>query len=274
MNFEIDFGYTFIKEIFDDVLLDERLFWVNMSYKALALSFFLISVYSNILSNRWDWAEAKLPFDKNKLLTSFGVVVLIIFYDKLLFFLDDILSPLDEALAANLPYFPDLTMDNAPIEQEKKESGVLNTLKEISKTLLKFFIDPSFAILKTCYSIFFLFDQIVYGLFLIERFFFLSILKVLGPIVICLSIFEKFRDLLRKWVLLYVALYLLAIPFFLVILITNTIMEDLYQEIRSNGVIYVTGLVGAYVSVAAGISLFLKYRLFKKSTDMVYKIFT
>lgn len=273
MDFGIDFGYTFIKEIFDDVLLDERLFWVNMSYKALALSFFLIAVYSNALSSKWDWAEAKLPFDKNKLLTSFGVVLLIIFYDKLLFFLDDILSPLDKALATNLPYLPDLTLDNAPTGQ-KEEKDILESLKAIADMVMKFFSNPSFIMLKVCYGIFWVFDQIVYGLFLVERFFFLTILKILGPMVICLAIFEKFRDLLRKWVLLYIGLYLLAIPFFLVILITNTIMEDLYRPVEDDVVLAITGFTNVYLTAIAGLSLFLKYRLFKKSTEMVYKIFT
>lgn len=268
----IDFGYDFIREIFDNAVNKADLKWFNLSYKALAVSFFLISVYTNILSQKWDWAQAKLPFDKNKLLTSFGVVLLIVFYDKVLGVFDSILSPLDKSLASNIPFLPDLTTEE--ITDKEGDTGTYAYLKIMAQEVINFLSNPAYVILKGCYIIFWLFDNVVYGLFLVERFFFLTILKVLGPIVICLSIFDKFRDLLKKWFILYTGFYLLAIPYFLVILITNEMMEHFYDQLVDNNLQYVPGIANLYIAVIAGISLFLKYRLFKKSTEIVYKLFT
>src|SRR5690606_6951915 len=183
----IDFGYDFIREIFDNAVNKADLKWFNLSYKALAVSFFLNSVYTNILSQKWDWAQAKLPFDKNKLLTSFGVVLLIVFYDKVLGVFDSILSPLDKSLASNIPFLPDLTTEE--ITDKEGDTGTYAYLKIMAQEVINFLSNPAYVILKGCYIIFWLFDNVVYGLFLVERFFFLTILKVLGPIVICLSIF-------------------------------------------------------------------------------------
>lgn len=268
----IDLSYDFITGLFDGVFENPKFTWFNYSYKFLAVSFFLLNFYSNMLTSQLDWGTTKAPFNTTKLLNSLLVVLMIAFYDKILGSLDAILQPIDQGIQKYTPLMHDLSQDE--ISETDGDIGVFPYLKKAAAEVRNVIRNPFLLILKMAYGIFWILDNLVYGLFLIERFFYLTILKIIGPIIFCISIFEKFRDLMIKWFKLYAAYYLLIIPYFLVIFITNEMYAQLSIKIEQSVLVKTLPTYEFMaLSVVTGLSFFLKFRLFKKSTDVVYKIF-
>jgi len=270
----IDFGYDMIKSIFDGVGTSSSFMWANYSVKFLAIAFFLLNLYGSFLDNiAKDWGTMDLPFNFSKAVSAFMIIVIIAGFDQLLILFENIFVPLNglvenyNPLAASL-----IAVEPEPaMEQEQSWTAQLvETFSEIQMILKT----PYFLVAKILYFILWMVDNVVYGIFLVERFFALTVLRLVGPIVFALAVFEKFRDLMYKWLKLYTAFYLLIIPYFLVIYITNEIYLNLSEGFIEETPMVLSGLMTVGSLVAVGISLWLKLRLFKKSTELIYKIFT
>ena len=173
--------------------------------------------------------------------------------------------------AINLEYSNFSPLDFSPEEEEivdEPDLGIPASVKLFATQAMNIFKDPAYIFLLLLEGIAWIIDTAIYGVFLLERFFFIGLLKVLGAIAIVLAVFEKFRDLFYKWMKLYISIYLLIFPFFLIIgfasHVTNFFKENADMPI-----------LGTQVNVVIlSIMIWLKLRLFKKSYDIVYKLFT
>ena len=269
----IDIGYEFIEGIFSGLFKTDSFFWFSTSYKFLAISVFMLTFYTNIFSQNLDWGATRLPFDKSKFINSIIVVLLIASYDQILLLLDSILSPLDQQINSYNPINHALYQGDETKNVE--DLDVWSSLKLMAYSVLDLIKNPISIITTLAYGIFWVLDNIIYAIFLVERFFFLSVLKILGPIAFILSVHEKFRDLLFKWIKLYVAAYLLIVPFFLVIYVTNQIYLELYNQSSKIPLIDDLPLIKYWTyCIIIGTTFFIKLRLFKKSTEYIYKLFT
>lgn len=269
----IDIGYEFIEGIFSGLFSTDSFFWFSSSYKFLAISVFMLSFYSNILSTRFDWGEAKLPFDKSKFINTIIVVLIIASYDKVLVLFDSLLSPIDAMINTYNPL--DHALFKEEVDVKTEDLGVSAALIQLANGVISTIKNPLSIITSIAYGVFWILDNIIYSVFLIERFFFLTVLKILGPIAFIMSIHEKYRDLLYKWIKLYVSAYLLIIPFFLVIYITNEMYLELYKQSDQIPLIDDLPFMKTFVySIIVGLSFWIKLRLFKKSSEYIYKLFT
>ena len=269
----VDLSYDFIKDIFAGLGKGDSFQWFNYSYKFLAASFFLLTIYTNMITSRFEWGEPKLPFDQGKFFNVIIIIVLIASYDYILILLDSLLSPLD-AQVNKYNSVQHLLFKEEVIAPEEDLSAMA-TLKKAASQVLEFMTRPFALFIKMFYIVFWFLDNLVYAVFLIERFFFLTVLRLLGPIVFVMAIFEKFRDLLYKWIKLYVAVYLLILPFFVVIYVTNEIYRQLSLQVDDVAYLdFLPNIKYQTYAVLVGLSFFIKLRLFKKSTEIVYKIFT
>tara|TARA_E500000318_G_scaffold112008_1_gene133335 strand:+ start:20084 stop:20902 length:819 start_codon:yes stop_codon:yes gene_type:complete len=271
----IDFGYDLIKSVFDGVGTSGTFFWFNISVKFIAVAFFLLNTYSSFLDSiAKDWGDASdLPLNVSKTVSSFIIIILIAGFDQLLILFERVWLPLDNAIGDYNPIAAsliELEPETAVEEEQSWTAKLIETFEEVS-LVIKY---PYFLAAKLLYFLLWIVDNVVYGIFLVERFFALTVLRIAGPIVFALAVFEKFRDLLFKWLKLYTAFYLLVIPYFLVIYVTNQIYDELSQGFISATPGVLTGLMLIGSMIAVGISLWLKLRLFKRSTDLLYKIFT
>lgn len=268
----MDISYELIQGIFNGIFSSGQFQWVNYSVKFLAISFFMLTFYSNMITSRFDWGEARMPFDRSKLFNSIVVVLLIISYDRILVFMDDLLGPLDQVIN-------DYSIKGHIMEKQEadpqRDMDVWDYMKMASSLFIETMVNPFSLFAKLLYVTLWILDNVVYGLFLVERFFFLTCLKILGPIAFCVSFFEKGLDTIMKWCKLYAAYYLLVIPFFLVIYVTNEIYIDMTQRATENdpfmGIL--PGYKNTVFCIVLFISVYLKFKLFKKSTDVVYKLF-
>ena len=264
----MDVSYDVILALYQDFFENElHLQEIVNVLKILAIAFFLLNMYTNMFSRVSDrFGQAKLPFDEKKLFSSIAMVLILVFYDKLLLFMDNILLGLDKTYSDFSP-----TALEFPEEEEigaDDDLGVWAWLKIFASQAVEIIKDPSYIVLKILEGIAWIIDTAIYGVFLLERFFFIGLLKVLGAIAIVLAVFEKFRDLFYKWVKLYISIYLLIFPFFLIIGFSSFVTDFFKENIE-------IPMVSSQINVVIlSIMIWLKLRLFKKSYDIVYKVFT
>lgn len=273
----IDLGYAVILEAYNSFFSGKIISDIILAFKLLAIALFLLSIWTNMVSKMtrsWgvDNETSDLPYNSNKLLTSFIFVLLISIYDKLLLFLDGMFLPLDHYFSASSPL--GITIVEESVEQETSLHWK-NAITNIGTIFGSLTLGDSFGsnlLTAFFYSIAKAIDAMIFGLFLIERFFMLGLLKLLGPFAIAVSIYKAGNEHFMRWLKLYIATFLLIIPFFLVIGFSNTIATIISNAVTKIPIVDV--LMGR--SIEVGILIFLiwvKLKLFKKSYDMVYKLF-
>ncbi len=92
----IDFGYELVRQVYEKIWNATMFQWSMNSIKIVAVTVFLLSLYSNLIASKFDWGTQKLPLDKNKLINSLFMVFIVMTYDKIIDFLDLLLGELDK----------------------------------------------------------------------------------------------------------------------------------------------------------------------------------
>lgn len=264
----IDFGYQVISEIFREAYNEVGLFWSVTFLKTMAVSLFMLSLFTDLISKvKYDFGTFQTPFSQNKLFSTLGFILIIASYDHLLLLLDGLMAGIDAKVNSYNPVVHKLTEEE--IAEIDTDQAWWVYMKLFAKQATDVLANPSSIIAKLFYFVFWVLDNLVYGVFLVERFFMLFVLKLLAPIIFIMAIYDKFRHLFYKWIQLYVGFYLLIIPFFAVIWISNSIYSKLEAQ-TSSGMFAAGGIV--VQAVVIGISFYLKFRLFKKSSNFIYKL--
>ena len=271
----LDIGYETISEIFKDITHNKDFLWTSGSIKFLAIVFFLLNTFTNFTDGMTkDWGSATIPFNLNKLVSSLVIVVLIAVFDELLNLLDNLFTPLDTSLRKydiSATSYSDL-LPEKPDPNKKTDfwGRLLETMGNI-ENIMKF---PQFGVIKAGYYILWILDNVVFALFLFERFFFLTALKLLGPIIFCLAIFDKFRDLMFKWFKLYAAVWLMILPFFLAMYVSNELFTTLTaQALEKSPAMPLPSIQMTSTFVVMGFTVWVKFRLLKKTSDIIFKTF-
>src|SRR5690606_19457053 len=107
-------------------------------------------------------------------------------------------------------------------------------------------------------------------------YFLLGILQAFFPLVISLSVFEKFRTLAYTFFKLYVGVYMLVPAFFLV----NVFVNNLYTEISTNFWVNLFGFdwgsefFASIIEIGTiGFIVFLKFKLYRRATRFTLRLF-
>lgn len=122
-----------------------------------------------------------------------------------------------------------------------------------------------------------LLDLFIYPLFLAERYFLLGIMQAFFPLVISLSVFEKFRSLAYNFFKLYAGgVYMLVPAFFLV----NVFVNNLYTEVNTNfwsslfGTDWGSTFFAPLLQLGSiGLIVMLKFKLYRRATSFMFKLF-
>ena len=273
----VDLGYAVILEAYTTFFSGELLSDIILALKTLAITLFLLSIWTNMMTKmtgKWgvDNESSDLPYNPSKLVTSLIFVLLIASYDQLLLLLDQMFLPLDAYFTASSPL--GITSTEPLQEQEAKLdwTDVILNLGNFMGSILSANSFGSNLISSFLYPIAKAIDSMIFGLFLIERFFILGLLKLLGPFAIAISIYKAGNEHFMRWLKLYIATFLLIIPFFLVIGFSNTIATIISNVVTNIPIIDI--FMGRGIEL--GILIFLiwvKLKLLRKSYDMVYKLF-
>lgn len=266
-------SYAVILKAYQSFFDDGIMFDILSGIKFLAIVFFVLSVSTNMISSMGgSWTgEVKLPYNKNKLLVSLAFVLLIAFFDKFTMLIDNILLPLDTYFNK----FETLSLTEAASEEIRETTD--ETWMSIFKKYASYQVSLLSGGMQEYVLGFFLFiakiiDSMIYVVFLVERFFFLGLLKILGPFAILFSIYSAKKDMFEKWFKMYVAVYLLIIPFYLILGFTAELIKTINLRLASQSAVVDIMFGKAVLTVAIMLIIWIKLRLFKKSYDIVYKI--
>lgn len=233
----IEIDYNFLNDLFERVWGDSDFSAITMGLKIMAISFLLIRLTWIIYKS---WADrrslnaqsaesgAYLPISPRQFGTYVALCLCAAFYDQVLLFLDTILGSLISvysSLDVNTVSIP-LSYANQEAEDTMANASAFEALKIFALQAIDVITSPTLWILSIVKVLAWLMDIVVYSIFIIERFFVLLILKFTGPLAISLSLVPKLNAIFWKWAALYMRWYLLIIPYLLVNLVVNVMVES------------------------------------------------
>lgn len=270
-------GLEYVDTVFQTVQASGFSQYTIVGMKTLAVSFFLINIlkkYSEGAANQDGITWGLTP---NDLFKNFIIVLLVIFSTQILGFFDSILLAIENQYRTTAPTLLPLHMQDIALEEDIK---VTDAMKKAMILLYEALINPLYGFKQIAWiggAMLWLLDLFIYPLFLSERFFLLGIMKAFFPLVISLSVFEKFRTLAYNFFKLYAAVYMLVPAFFLV----NVFINALYAELTTNfwenlfGTNFGSGYFAPMIDFGSiGFIVFLKFRLYRRATSFTLRLFT
>lgn len=269
-------GLEYVDAVFTTIKNSDFSQYTITGMKALAILFFLINIlkkYNEGVASNEGYTWGLTP---SELARNFAVVIVVLFSTQVLDVFDGILVAIETQYRDTAPALLPLQVQDIDLEQDV---GVMEAAKKAFALLYEALVTPLYG-LKTLAFILGIFlwlmDLFIYPLFLAERFFLLGIMQAFFPLVISLSVFEKFRSLAYNFFRLYAGVYMLVPAFFLV----NVFVNNLYTEINTNfwsdlfGTDWGSDFFAPLLQFASvGFIVLLKFKLYRRATSFVFRLF-
>lgn len=269
-------GLEYIDSLFTIIKNSEFSQYTITGMKTLAILFFLINILKKYNEGIASTDGHTWGLTPSELAKNFAIVILVIFSTQVLSVFDSILVAIENQYRDTAPALLPLQMQDIDLEQDV---GVLDATKKAFALLYEALVTPLFGLKMIAFNlsvILWLIDLFIYPLFLAERFFLLGIMQAFFPLVISLAVFEKFRSLAYNFFKLYAGVYLLVPAFFLV----NVFVNNLYTEINTNfwqtlfGTDWGSNFFAPLLELGSvGFIVFLKFKLYRRATSFVFKLF-
>ena len=236
----MQFNYEIISEIFENVWRGTDFSYIVYGLKGLAISFlivrFIITIAKQELNKKsisfGGGGEVQLP------ITLWNVMIYV-FYAVMIASYDQVLLVIDGLLGSVLNLYTDLDTTTISIQlQEDSADPVIadetwfQTLKRMGYKVIAIIQNPAIIVMSILKVIAWLFDLIIYAIFIGQRFFVLLILKLTGPLAICLSLVPGMGNTFGKWLSMYAQWFFLIIPYSLANLVIATFV-DIYEDMFS-----------------------------------------
>lgn len=270
-------GLEYIDTVFQTIKESDFSQYTITGMKTLAILFFLVNIlkkYNEGMANTNGQTWGLRP---NELFKNFLIVVLVIFSTEILGVFDGILVSIESQYRNTAPALMPLQLSDVDLE---KDVGAIEATKKAMAVLYEALVTPLFGLKMIAFIagvILWLLDLFIYPLFLAERYFLLGLMQAFFPLVISLAVFEKFRNLAYQFFKLYAGVYMLVPAFFLV----NIFINNLYTEINSSfwndlfGTDWGSEFFAPLIELASiGFIVLLKFKLYKKSSSFVLRLFT
>lgn len=270
-------GLEYVDAVFTTIKSSDFAQYTITGMKTLAVLFFLINIlkkYNEGVANQDGPTWGLTP---GELAKNFAVVLLVIFSSQVLGVFDGLLVAIETQYRDTAPALLPLQMMDVDLEQEV---GVLEAAKKAMALLYEALVTPLYGLKVIAFIIgvfLWLIDLFIYPLFLAERYFLLGIMQAFFPLVISLSVFEKFRNLAYNFFKLYAGVYMLVPAFFLV----NVFVNNLYTEVNTNfwetlfGTDWGSQFFAPIIQLGSiGFIVLLKFKLYKKATTFTFKLFS
>lgn len=270
-------GLEYIDAVFQTIQDSEFSQYTIVGMKVLAVLFFLINILKKYNEGIADNQGYTWGLSPGELAKNFAVVLLVIFSTQILSFLDGILVAVEGQYRDTAPSLLPLQMQDIPIGEDV---SAMDAMRKAMALLYEALVTPlySFKALAFLISLFlWIIDLFIYPLFLAERFFLLGIMQAFFPLILSLSVFEKFRSLGYSFFRLYTAVYMLVPAFFLVNVFINAIYNEINENFWQNlfGTDYGSGFFAPVVELGSiGFIVFLKFKLYRRATSFTLRLFT
>ncbi|WP_338357086.1 hypothetical protein [Yeosuana marina] len=269
-------GLEYVDAVFTTIKNSDFSQYTITGMKALAILLFLVNIlkkYNEGVANNDGYTWGLTP---SELAKNFAIVILVIFSTQVLNAFDTILVAIETQYKNTAPALLPLQMQDIDIEQDV---GALEAAQKAMALLYEALVTPLFGMKVIAFIIglfLWLLDIFIYPLFLAERYFLLGIMQAFFPLVISLSVFEKFRNLAYNFFKLYAAVYMLVPAFFLV----NVFVNQLYTEVNTNfwstlfGTDWGSQFFAPLIQLGSiGFIVLLKFKLYRRATSFVIKLF-
>ena len=269
-------GLEYVDTVFQTIKNSDFSQYTITGMKSLAVLFFLINIlkkYNEGVTTKEGYTWGLSPTD---LARNFAIVILVIFSTQVLGIFDSLLVAIENQYRNTAPALLPLQLQDIDIEQD---IGAWDAAKKAWALLYEALVTPLYGlkILSFIIGVFlWILDLFIYPIFLAERFFLLGIMQAFFPLVISLSVFEKFRSLAYNFFKLYAGVYMLVPAFFLV----NVFVNNLYSEINDNlwndlfGTDWGSNFFAPLLQLGSiGFIVFLKFKLYSRATSFTFKLF-
>lgn len=273
----MNLGLEYIDSIFQTLKDSSFLSYTLSGMKTLAVLLFLVNILKKYQEGAARQEGTTWGLQPADLLKNFVVVILVFCAPQLLSLLDSVLVSIEAEFLDTAPALLPLQLEAMSVTEDV---GAFDVLTQAMTALYEALVSPFYAIKMISFVtglFLWLLDLFLYPLFLAERFFVLGLLQVFFPLVISLSVFEKFRGMAYTFFRLYVAVYMLVPAFFLV----NIFLNNLYTAINEDFFGYLLGLATEnemlkrlIEAASIGFIVLLKFKLYKRATSFTLRIFT
>ncbi|MDC6361636.1 MULTISPECIES: hypothetical protein [Flavobacteriaceae] len=276
-GFFLGIGLEYVDAVFQTIKDSDFSQYTIVGMKTLAVLFFLINILKKYnegiaTTDGHTWGLTPTDLAKNLL-----IVLLVIFSTQVLEVFDGILVAIESQYRDTAPALLPLQLQDVDLE---RDVGALEAAKKAMAILYEALVTPLYGLKMLAFIIgviLWLLDIFIYPLFLAERYFLLGILQAFFPLVISLSVFEKFRNLAYTYFKLYAGVYMLVPAFFLV----NVFVNNLYTEINTNfwgslfGSDWGSEFFAPVIQLGSiGFIVLLKFKLYRKATGFTLRLFT
>lgn len=272
----LSMGLEYVDAVYQTIMDSDFAQYTITGMKALAVLFFLVNILKKYNEGIASTDGHTWGLTPTELAKNFAIVILVIFSTQVLEVFDTVLVSIETQYRDTAPALLPLQLQDVDLE---RDVGALEAAKKALALLYEALVTPLYGLKVLAFIIgvfLWMMDLFIYPLFLAERFFLLGIMRAFFPLVISLSVFEKFRGLAYNFFKLYTGVYMLVPAFFLV----NVFVNALYTEINTGfwnnlfGTDWGSEFFAPLIELASiGFIVFLKFKLYRKAISFTFKLF-
>ncbi|MBW8200649.1 hypothetical protein [Flagellimonas abyssi] len=273
----LNIGLEYVDAVFQTIKDSDFSQYTMVGMKTLAVLLFLVNILKKYNEGIASTDGHTWGLTPTELAKNFVIVLLVIFSTEVLGVFDGILVAIESQYRDTAPALLPLQLQDVDLE---RDVGALEAAKKAMAILYEALVTPLYGLKMLAFIIgvlLWLLDIFIYPLFLAERYFLLGILQAFFPLIISLSVFEKFRSLAYTYFKLYAGVYMLVPAFFLV----NVFVNNLYTEINTNfwsslfGTDWGNEFFAPIIEFGSiGFIVLLKFKLYRKATSFTLRLFT
>jgi len=270
-------GLEYVDAVFQTIKSSDFSQYTITGMKSLGVLFFLVNILKKYNEGIAENSGYTWGLSPGELAKNFAVVLLVIFSTQVLGVFDGILVAVESNYRDTAPALIPLQLQDIDIEQDV---GALEAAKKAMALLYEALVTPLYPVKVISFVLglfLWVLDLFIYPLFLAERYFLLGIMQAFFPLVISLSVFEKFRTMAYNFFRLYAGVYMLVPAFFLVNIFVNTLYSEINTNFWSNllGSSSDNSIIKIIVEAGSiGFIVFLKFKLYTRATSFTLKLFT
>jgi len=270
-------GLEYVDAVFQTIKSSDFSQYTITRMKSLGVLFFLVNILKKYNEGIAENSGYTWGLSPGELAKNFAVVLLVIFSTQVLGVFDGILVAVESNYRDTAPALIPLQLQDIDIEQDV---GALEAAKKAMALLYEALVTPLYPVKVISFVLglfLWVLDLFIYPLFLAERYFLLGIMQAFFPLVISLSVFEKFRTMAYNFFRLYAGVYMLVPAFFLVNIFVNTLYSEINTNFWSNllGSSSDNSIIKIIVEAGSiGFIVFLKFKLYTRATSFTLKLFT
>jgi len=241
----------FINDIFHN-LFDNDLSTFVWTGKFIGVIIFMLTIgkemFKSFASSGHTFSQDKEGFTPYTLVRGLILLAVIISCTQILSMADNILLGIEKIGEAkwNADLQP-LSLYTVQIDPPNTGNTtwdmVVQYLREINENL-----SPLAWINKLLYILFWVFDLLLFTIFVAKRFFYMGLIKIFAPIIIGLSILPEYRDMSYNLGKVYIRNFLVIIPYILVSVFANRLHDGFISYLYNAGNGHVAGSVAMSVT--------------------------